>query len=100
MSMAGRVVEVIAEHESCPRYRYGSGLLVGREVLTAAHVVCGAKSVSVRGPDKVLRSALLEGALVGDPDGCDMALLPVADGDEATGVEPALVRRDGPGARS
>ncbi|WP_405504049.1 SEC-C metal-binding domain-containing protein [Streptomyces purpurascens] len=91
------MVEVIAEHESCPRYRYGSGLLVGREVLTAAHVVCGAKSVSVRGPDKVLRSALLEGALVGDPDGCDMALLPVADGDEATGVEPALVRRDGPG---
>ncbi|MGW4077859.1 trypsin-like peptidase domain-containing protein [Streptomyces asiaticus] len=95
--MARCVVEVIAELGTRPRYRYGSGLLVGREVLTAAHVVCGAKSVSVRGPDKVERSALLEGALVGDPDGCDMALLPVLDGDEATGVEPALVRRDGPG---
>ncbi|MBB3080113.1 trypsin-like peptidase domain-containing protein [Streptomyces violarus] len=94
------MVEVIAEYEARPRYRYGSGLLVGREVLTAAHVVCGAKSVSVRGPDKVERPALLEGALVGDSDGCDMALLPVPDADEASGVELALVRRDGPGGEA
>ncbi|MEV6806247.1 trypsin-like peptidase domain-containing protein [Streptomyces sp. NPDC051132] len=91
------MVEVVARFETSPRYRYGSGLLVGKEVLTAAHVVAGAKSVSVRGPDKIERPALLDGALIGNPDGCDMALLPIPDGDEATGVELALVRRDGPG---
>jgi hypothetical protein len=52
--LSARVVEVIADRgEGCsPRYRCGSGCIVtGRTVLTAAHVVAGAVSVVVRGPD-------------------------------------------------
>jgi len=52
--LAARVVEVIADLGAAhPRFRYGSGFIVRKgTVLTAAHVVAGAVSVSVRDPDK------------------------------------------------
>ena len=49
-----RVVEVGADlgEGSSRRWRYGSGLLIGRrQVLTAAHVVAGATALTVRGPN-------------------------------------------------
>jgi WD40 repeat protein len=86
--LTARVVEVIADSggEARPRYRYGSGCIVaGRTVLTAAHVVTGAVSVEVRGPDKMLYRAAVEPSLVGDENGPgpDLALLEL---DEVSGV--------------
>jgi hypothetical protein len=55
VALAARVVEVIADlgPAARPRFRYGSGFIVrAGTVLTAAHVVAGAVSVSVRDPDK------------------------------------------------
>ena len=92
-----RVVEVIADlgKTSRPRWRYGSGLLIGdRQVLTAAHVVAGAVAVTVRGPDKVAHPADLDMALVGDPDRLDLALLAVPDAPALPNVDVALVDRD------
>jgi WD40 repeat protein len=82
--LAARVVEVIAEWGAAgvSRYRYGSGCIVrGRTVLTAAHVVAGAASVVVRGPDKREYSATLDPRFVGDIDGPgpDLALLEIDD---------------------
>ncbi len=82
--LAARVVEVIADcgEDASPRYRCGSGCLVaGRTVLTAAHVVAGAVSVVVRGPDKVEHDAALDPAFVGDTvdGGPDLALIEVTD---------------------
>ena len=80
VAVARRLVEVIADRGAGrkPRRRYGSGLLLsGRWVLTAAHVVQDAVAVQVRGPDKILLDAVVESALVGDPDRCDLALLEV-----------------------
>jgi hypothetical protein len=91
------VVEVIADlgRTPRPRWRYGSGLLVGgRQVLTAAHVVVGAVAVTVRGPDKVAYPADLDTALVGDPDHLDLALLAVPAAPALSGVAVALVDRD------
>ena len=84
LPLAARVVEVIADRgaDYTPRYKYGSGcLVVGRTVLTAAHVVTGALSVLVRGPDKIARQAALDPAFVGDSDGPgpDMALIEIID---------------------
>jgi hypothetical protein len=56
LPLAERIVEVIGEFgpPGSRTYRYGSGCrVIGQVVLTAAHVVAGAHSVSVRGPDKV-----------------------------------------------
>jgi WD40 repeat protein len=92
-----RVVEVIADlgKTSRPRWRYGSGLLVGgRQVLTAAHVVAGAAAVTVRGPDKVALPADLDSALLGDPDHLDFALLAVPAAPALPKVAVALVDRD------
>jgi hypothetical protein len=92
-----RVVEAIADlgKTSRPRWRYGSGLLIGdRQVLTAAHVVTGAVAVTVRGPDKVALPADLDMALVGDPDRLDLALLAVPATPALSGVAVALVDRD------
>ena len=44
-------------------------IVAGRTVLTAAHVVAGAVSVMVRGPDKVVHEAALDPRFVGDVDG-------------------------------
>ena len=77
-----RVVEVEADlgEDSDPRYRYGSGLLVsGQTVLTAAHAVIDAVAVTVRRSDKLRWSAELDGALIGDVDRLDLALLDVRD---------------------
>jgi len=100
--LAARVVEVIADRgEGCtPRFRSGSGCLVaGRTVLTAAHVVAGAVSVLVRGPDKVPRQAALDAEFIGDVDGPgpDLALIEITGG--AAGVPAiglAAVVRDSP----
>ncbi len=90
--MAARVVEVIADRgESAhPRYRYGSGcIVVGRIVLTAAHVVVGAETVRVRDPNKVMHAATLDERFVGDADGTgpDLALV---DLDSSTADLPAI----------
>ena len=80
--LAARVVEVIADHgkSARPRYRYGSGCIVaGRAVLTAAHVVAGARVVQVRNPNKVLYAATVDQRFVGEEDGPrpDLALVEI-----------------------
>ena len=100
--LAARLVEVIADRgESVAvRYRYGSGcIVVGRVVLTAAHVVAGAQRVQVRDPQKGLFSAILDPRFVGDPNGPgpDLALLEIDD--PAVDLPPmglARVDRDSP----
>ena len=93
-----RVVEVEADlgEDSDPRYRYGSGLLVGgRTVLTAAHAVIGAVAVTVRRSDKLPWSAELDGALIGEADRLDLALLVVPDLEEPfSHLRVATVDRD------
>jgi WD40 repeat protein len=84
LPLADRVVEVIADlgEAAHPRYRYGSGSIVtGRTVLTAAHVVEGAVSVTVRDPGKIMREAALDPGFVGDVDGPgpDLALVEITD---------------------
>ena len=73
-----------------PRYRYGSGCVVtGRTVLTAAHVVEGAVSVTVRDPGKVVHEAVLDPGFVGDVNGPrpDLALVEIT----APGIDmPAM----------
>ena len=102
LPLAARVVEVIADRGEgiSPRYRYGSGCAVaGRTVLTAAHVVAGAGSVSVRGPDKVPHQAVLDPEFVGDADGAgpDLALIEVVDGGfDMPSIGLAAVARDSP----
>ena len=63
------------------RWRYGSGLLLGRrQVLTAAHVVAGAREVWVRDFDRTLsRPANLDSALISDQRQLDLALFEVPD---------------------
>src|SRR6266508_5440160 len=92
-----RVVEVIADlgETRTPRWRYGSGLLIGgRQVLTAAHVVADAVAVTLCGPDKVALPADLGSALVGDPDRLDLALLAVPAARALPDVDVALVDQD------
>lgn len=82
--LAERLVEVIADLGGDER-RYGSGCIVaGRTVLTAAHVVTGARRVRVRGPDKrMLPCGPIDVRFVGDPQdiskGPDLALIEVDD---------------------
>ena len=100
--LAARVVEVIADRGEgySPRYRSGSGCLVaGRTVLTAAHVVAGAVSVMVRGPDKVAHQATADPAFIGDADGPgpDLALIEITDGGiDVPAMGLAAVDRDSP----
>ena len=99
--LAARVVEVIADHGEgrTPRYRCGSGCLVaGRTVLTAAHVVVGAVSVMVRGPDKVGYQGVIDPLFTGDADGPgpDLALVEVIGGFEVPPIGLAMVDRDSP----
>ena len=80
--LAARVVEVIADcgELAHPRYRYGSGcIVVGRTVLTAAHVVADAQTAQVRDPNKVLHPATVDQRFVGDGDGPgpDLALVAI-----------------------
>jgi Trypsin-like peptidase domain len=93
-----RVVEIEVDlgEETNPRWRYGSGLLVGhRTVLTAAHVVAGAKAIAVRGSDKRSLDAKLDAELVGDPDRLDLALLELPGlEDPLPPVDIAIVDRD------
>jgi hypothetical protein len=94
-----RVVEVIAElgEGHAPRWRYGSGLLIGgRQVLTSAHVVVDAVDVTVRRPDKSSMPAVLRTALIGTADArkLDLALLEVPEADELPHLPVALVNRD------
>jgi WD40 repeat protein len=96
--MRRRIVAVEADFGpgSKPRWAYGSGLLIGgRKVLTAAHTVRGAKAVTVRRPDdEEPWTADLGGALVGDPEHLDLALLHVPEAELLDRVEAALVNRD------
>ena len=68
-------------------------------MLTAAHVVAGAASVLVRGPDKVGHQAVLDPEFIGDTDGPgpDLALIEVIDGAVDVSVMGlAAVVRDSP----
>jgi WD40 repeat protein len=98
--LAARVVEVIADlgADSATRYRYGSGCRVsGRLVLTAAHVVVGAVSIGIRGPDK--KRTLADVVLAGDPDGVDLALVELnGDVGQIAGIPMAVVDRARAGA--
>ncbi|MEV0561012.1 trypsin-like peptidase domain-containing protein [Dactylosporangium sp. NPDC050588] len=97
--LASRLVEVIAELGD-GRPRYGSGCIVaGRTVLTAAHVVAGAVSVTIRDVRKITYAAFVDPRFTGDPygPGPDLALLEAATG--APELEPvglARVDRDAP----
>ena len=87
--LAARIVEVIADlgNDVTPRYQYGSGCLVmGRTVLTAAHVVAGAAKVWVRDPSMALHEAVLDPRFVGDADGPAPDLALVEIGDSGTNV--------------
>ena len=100
--LAERLVEVVADlgEGRTPRYQSGSGCLVaGRTVLTAAHVVAGAVSVMVRGPDKVAHLAVTDPVFTGDADGHgpDLALVEVIDsGIEVPAIGMAAVERYSP----
>lgn len=97
---ADRVVEVIGDYGK--EYRLGSGCIVaGRVVLTAAHVVAGAKSVVVRDVRKRLLSTVWspeDQAFVGAcrDGGPDLALVELADPDiDIPPLPLAKVNRDG-----
>jgi hypothetical protein len=100
--LAARLVEVIADRgqATAKRYGYGSGCIVrGRTVLTAAHVVAGARRIQVRDPDKKLYLATVDPRFVGDAKGPgpDLALLEIDD--PAVDLAPmglARVDRDAP----
>jgi hypothetical protein len=80
-----------------PRWRYGSGLLLGdRQVLTCAHVVDGSVSVVIRRPDKSLLKADIEPAFIGKTaaNGLDLAILHVPEAAALAHVPVALVNRD------
>jgi hypothetical protein len=96
--LAARVVEVIADlgNDQTPRYRYGSGCIVlGRTVLTAAHVVADAQVVQVRRPDRALRPAQIDRRFVGSEAGPDLALIDIDDNTiDLEPIELAVVDRD------
>jgi Trypsin-like peptidase domain len=102
LPLAARVVEVIADQgeNRSPRYRSGSGCLIaGRTVLTAAHVVTGAISILVRGPDKFAHRAVADPEFTGDASGPgpDLALIEITDGlFDVPAMGLAAVARDGP----
>ena len=78
-----------------PRWQYGSGLLIGgRQLLTAAHVVQGARGVTVRAPGRAPMQALLVGALIGALDRFDLAVLDVPEAEELAALPVAGVNRD------
>jgi len=89
------VIADLGEHAN-PRYRYGSGCIVrARIVLTAAHVVADAQQVSVRRPDKVLRTAQVDSLFVSGGDGPDLALVEIDDETiDLAAIELAVVDRD------
>ncbi len=75
VGLAERVVAISADRgEGAPggRYSYGSGCLIsGNTVLTTAHVVIGAKTVTVRTAHLSVHTATVEPRFVGDPDPWD-----------------------------
>ena len=82
LPLAARIVEVIADlgQEAKPRYRYGSGCIVGgRTVITAGHVVAGARTVNVRRLDKIPLSVRVDAEFVSNEDGPDLALIEIDD---------------------
>jgi WD40 repeat protein len=100
VSLAARVVEVIADlgEYASPRYRFGSGCIArGRTVLTAAHVVLGAQSVHVRGPDKRLIPAKVDPRFIATEPGPDLALIDIGEpGIDLPAMELAIVDRETP----
>jgi hypothetical protein len=101
--LAARLVQVIADQGES-RYRFGSGcIVVGRTVLTAAHVVARAQRVQVRDPHKQLYSATMDSRFVGDANGPgpDLALVEINDPgftDELPPIGLAAIDRDSPTA--
>jgi Trypsin-like peptidase domain/WD domain, G-beta repeat len=97
--LAARLVEVIAD-QGKSQYRYGSGcIIVGRTVLTAAHVVAGVQRVQVRDPQKRMYSATVDPRFVGDANGPGPDLALVEIDNPTVDLPPmglARVDRDGP----
>ena len=96
--LADRVVEVIADFgvDATARFRYGSGCIVrGRTILTVAHLVAGASSVSVRDADKREYPGIVDHEFVGDTQGPrpDLALLTVDDPAFARDLPPMPLGR-------
>src|SRR4051812_47157634 len=93
-----RIVAVVADFGvgTTPRWAYGSGLLIGgRRVLTAAHTIKGATTVTVRRPtDDALWAADVKESLRGDPDSLDLAVLAVPDAPLLDPFEVAVVNRE------
>jgi WD40 repeat protein len=104
--LAARVVEVIADLGAAahPRFRYGSGFIVRKgTVLTAAHVVASAVSVSVRDPDKRVFPVSADPRFTGDAHGPgpDLALLEIDHPElDLPPVGLARVDRDSPTGKS
>ncbi len=109
VGLASRVVAVTADRgPGAPpgrRYSFGSGCLIGSgAVLTAAHVVAGAKTVTVRTADWTEHPAQVDPAFVGDPAGWDpdrpappdLALLTLTDPVEVPRMRLARLDRDHP----
>src|SRR3954468_20085265 len=93
-----RVVEVIADHGESARERWsvGSGYVVqGAVVLTAAHVVTGARELSVRFAGAEEHPA---GVLAATPPEIDLTVLGLRGGPSSQRCPPyALIARDPPG---
>jgi hypothetical protein len=80
--LVDRIVEVRGDRGPgrSPRYRYGSGFVVGgRTVLTAAHVLVDALEVELRGSDKRTHPVLFARGWIADPERCDLALLELSE---------------------
>ncbi|HET9895635.1 MAG TPA: effector-associated domain EAD1-containing protein [Streptosporangiaceae bacterium] len=96
--LRSRVIEVIADlgEGAAPRYKYGSGCIVrGRSVLTAAHVVSGARAVRVRRPDKRLLDAVVNSRFIVAEPGPDLALVEIDDYRiDLEPIELAVIDRD------
>jgi tetratricopeptide (TPR) repeat protein len=99
--LASRIVEVIADRGGAPgrRYNFGSGFIVhGRTVLTAGHVVVGARTVQVRNTDRKTWHARLDREFVSVTEP-DLALVFIED--DTIDLPPfklAVVDRDSPTA--
>ena len=88
--LLARLVQIEADlgEGKSPQWRYGSGCIVsGRIVLTAAHVVVGARRLIVRNRDKRESPASRDDRFIGGPDGPDLALVEIDD-PASLGIDP------------
>lgn len=89
-------IEVDCGPSAHPRWRYGSGLLIGgQQVLTAAHVVSGAEAIAIHRPDDDAPwNADVTAMLSGGVDVFDVAVLDVDEAEPLDDLPLARVNRD------